>query len=475
MKLALRELRSDPRQHLPSIIVVTLASFFGATLIQAMAVLRAWLNTQGLVAGSATATLMVGLVGAIFFGIALFVSSLVISNTFGIIVAGRTPRIALLRLIGASARTLRRSVGVEGLIIGLVGGVVGLVLSCPLAWAGAKFLSGPKYSSRPLDFALLRADLLVPLLLMVLLTWACAWSGAARVLTVSPIEATGAAREPNLTEARSSTAKKVLSIIGVIGGALLLLGGLGLGLVSPFGLPIAFLGGVGSFVGLSLGSAWVLPPVQRLISRIFAGSAAGRQAARNCARFPIRTSRSTMGLVIGVTLIAMFGTASYTFQSVMIGQVAQSDQMAGMEEAIRQLTNQIMSFFAILLAFSVLIAMIGVINNISLSVTQRTREIGLLRAVGMSRRGVRSMVLSEAGQITLTGSLFGLLLGVFYGWVGAMSTLGSLPGVGMQPPTVPWPILGGSLVLALLVVVGSSTMPAGRAAAVAPTEALRAA
>lgn len=438
-----------------------------------MAVLRAWLNSQALVAESGTATLMVGLVGAIFFGIALFVSSLVISNTFGIIVAGRTPRIALLRLIGASARTLRRSVGWEGLVIGLVGGVIGLVLSIPLAWAGVRLLSQPKYSATPLDFALLRPDLLVPLLLMVLLTWACAWSGASRVLTVSPIEATGAAREPNLTEARASTAKQVLSIIGVVVGALLLLGGLALGLFSPLGLPIAFLGGMSSFIGLSLGSAWVLPPVQRLVSRVFSGTAAGRQAARNCASFPVRTSRSTMGLVIGITLIAMFGTASYTFQSVMIEQVAQSEQMAGMEEAIRQLTNQIMSFFAILLAFSVLIAMIGVINNISLSVTQRTREIGLLRAVGMSRRGVRSMVLSEAGQITLTGSLFGLLLGVFYGWVGAISTLGSLSGVGMQPPTVPWPILGGCLVLALLVVVGSSTMPAGRAASVAPTEALR--
>ena len=65
------------------------------------------------------------------------------------------------------------------------------------------------------------------------------------------------------------------------------------------------------------------------------------------------------------------------------------------------------------------IAAVGLVNNLSLSVLQRTRELGLLRALGFSVRQLRQMILSESAQLTLTAVLLGILLGTVYGWAGA--------------------------------------------------------
>jgi len=64
-----------------------------------------------------------------------------------------------------------------------------------------------------------------------------------------------------------------------------------------------------------------------------------------------------------------------------------------------------------LLALAVLIALIGVVNTLMLSVFERTHELGLLRAIGMKRRQVRAMVRSESVIITLFGAVIGVIIG----------------------------------------------------------------
>jgi putative ABC transport system permease protein len=75
----------------------------------------------------------------------------------------------------------------------------------------------------------------------------------------------------------------------------------------------------------------------------------------------------------------------------------------------------------VLLALAVLIALLGIANTLALSILERTRELGLLRAVGMTRRQLRSMVRWESVIIALLGAFLGLAIGVFAGWAMVMA------------------------------------------------------
>jgi putative ABC transport system permease protein len=86
----------------------------------------------------------------------------------------------------------------------------------------------------------------------------------------------------------------------------------------------------------------------------------------------------------------------------------------------QQQTQQIegfLSFVTALLLFAVFIAVFGIANTLGLSIIERTRELGLMRAVGMTRRQVRSLVRWEAVIIALLGAFLGIVIGVAFGWV----------------------------------------------------------
>ena len=78
--------------------------------------------------------------------------------------------------------------------------------------------------------------------------------------------------------------------------------------------------------------------------------------------------------------------------------------------------NTIVALIYALLFLALFIALIGIANTLALSITERTRELGLLRAVGMSRAQVRSSVRWESVIISLLGTINGLAIGLFFGW-----------------------------------------------------------
>ena len=92
-------------------------------------------------------------------------------------------------------------------------------------------------------------------------------------------------------------------------------------------------GGLLSFTGLVLGAHLVMPPALRLVGRIMPGGASARLAAQNAIRYPERSSRSTIGLVIGVTLVTMFGVAIASFREIVAA--AQSAQPETYQGTIR--------------------------------------------------------------------------------------------------------------------------------------------
>ena len=105
-------------------------------------------------------------------------------------------------------------------------------------------------------------------------------------------------------------------------------------------------------------------------------------------------------------------------------------------------------------------ALSGVENTITLEIYERTREIGLLRAVGLTRRGVRRMIRLESGVIAAFGSVLGVAVGVFLAW----ALLLALRDQGFTEFVIPWLwLVVGVLVMALLGVF-AAILPARRAA-----------
>jgi putative ABC transport system permease protein len=86
------------------------------------------------------------------------------------------------------------------------------------------------------------------------------------------------------------------------------------------------------------------------------------------------------------------------------------------EHSVGSGVNQLLGFVYVLLLLAIVIALMGIANTLSLSIHERTRELGLLRAVGSTRRQIRSMVRWESVIIALFGTVGGLGLGAFLGW-----------------------------------------------------------
>jgi putative ABC transport system permease protein len=242
------------------------------------------------------------------------------------------------------------------------------------------------------------------------------------------------------------------------------------GLVTPLGVLVGVIGGVLSFTGIVLGAHLVMPPVLRAVGGLLGRSPSARLAAENAVRHPERSSRMTIGLVIGVTLVTMFAVAMESYRVLLLEAVADQPQLIAGIEAMVDAT---VAVFSVLIGFSALIAAIGLVNTLSLSVLQRTRELGLLRALGFERRQVRGMVVAEAAALTAAATVVGIALGVVYGWAGAQSMLGSVSGEPMLiAPVMPWPVLGLVVVAAVVLTIIASLAPARRAARVSPVEAL---
>jgi putative ABC transport system permease protein len=122
--------------------------------------------------------------------------------------------------------------------------------------------------------------------------------------------------------------------------------------------------------------------------------------------------------------------------------------------------NQMLALIIVLLMMAVIIALFGIANTLALSIVERTRELGLLRAVGMTRRQLKSMVRWEAVLIALFGAVGGLGVGVFFGW----SMIQALKDDGFTAFNVPIAPLVIIIVVAGLAAVVAAALPARRAA-----------
>ena len=133
---------------------------------------------------------------------------------------------------------------------------------------------------------------------------------------------------------------------------------------------------------------------------------------------------------------------------------------AQFEQAQINSINQLLGLIYALLALAVLIALIGIVNTLMLSVFERTREIGLLRAVGMRRGQVRAMVRSESVILAIFGAIIGIVIGTGMG----IALVASLRQQGITDTAVPVVDLVVFLVLSAVLGLVAASWPARRAA-----------
>jgi putative ABC transport system permease protein len=133
----------------------------------------------------------------------------------------------------------------------------------------------------------------------------------------------------------------------------------------------------------------------------------------------------------------------------------QTDYKQELKDQIGQLLNMVYG----LLALAIIVAVLGVVNTLALSVVERTREIGLMRAIGMSRRQLRRMIRLESVVIALFGALLGLGLGM--GWGATAQKLLALEGLNVLD--IPWPTITGVFIGSAFVGLFAALVPAFRA------------
>jgi putative ABC transport system permease protein len=192
-------------------------------------------------------------------------------------------------------------------------------------------------------------------------------------------------------------------------------------------------------------------------------------------------------VVTDKTLSRDFGTREPTMTFVGLDQGANAEQVKDeisnklnaqfatvealnqqeLKDDLEQQIQQLVSFFYVLLALAIVISLLGIVTTLALSIHERTRELGMLRAVGMSRRQVRRMVRYEAVITALIGAVLGTILGVIF------ATLVSRP-LADEGCELSYPIgtLVLLLVLAALAGVLAAIWPARRAAKLDVLQAL---
>ncbi|HET9672473.1 MAG TPA: FtsX-like permease family protein [Actinomycetota bacterium] len=133
-----------------------------------------------------------------------------------------------------------------------------------------------------------------------------------------------------------------------------------------------------------------------------------------------------------------------------------------------EVIDQVFGIVLVLLVLSVIISSFGIANTLGLSIYERVRELGLLRAVGMQRSQLGWMIVVEAVIVSLLGALLGIAIGILFGW--AMQQ--ALAELGVEVFAVPWGLLVAFAVVAALLGLIASIVPAVRASRIEVLDAI---
>ncbi|MDR7281099.1 ABC transporter permease [Catenuloplanes atrovinosus] len=469
-----------------------------------------------------------GLLG--FATVALVVAAMVIHNTFAILVAQRERELALLRLAGARRGQLFRLVLAEAAIVGGVASAAGLALGMlagRLGTAGLEAIGDGRLTA-PAPLTLPTA--LIGVLTGVGVTVLAAIAPARNATRLAPIAALRRPDAP--VEAATSRRRALTGTLLALIAAAMVAAGAHYTAVLPAAagaLPAMLaLVALGPVLVVPAWRVAVRPAVLIFGSggRLAAGSAARqpRRAAATALALTVGITVVTTFLV-GAQSLATSSTAAlerrFPTDFVVtaaegqrlpadlpgrlsaLSEVDRVEERAGLwvftrdgvaaaearravasvtdtvplavvtdvqsrAEEIGRTVDLLLAVVGVLVLFSVLISVAGITNTLSLSVLERTREFGLLRALGLSRGQLRASLLAEGMTLALIAAVTGVALGIAFGVAGVYA---SIPRTWV---TISVPYLRIALVVLGAAVVGllAAVLPARRAARVAPVAAL---
>ena len=144
------------------------------------------------------------------------------------------------------------------------------------------------------------------------------------------------------------------------------------------------------------------------------------------------------------------------------------NDQAEFKEEQNRLIDQVFGVVLVLLVLSVIISSFGIANTLALSIYERVRELGLLRAVGMQRRQLGWMIVIEAVIVSLLGAILGIAIGILFGWAMQLA----LADLGVSAFAVPWGLLVVFAIVAAILGLFASIAPAVRASRIRVLEAI---
>jgi putative ABC transport system permease protein len=247
----------------------------------------------------------------VFAGIALFVGGFVIYNTFSVIVAQRLRELAVLAAIGATPRQLKRSLRLEGLAIGLIGSVLGIIVGFGLAFALMALVGALGFDLPGSGIKIGGQTVVLGIFFGTLITFVSVMSPARRAARTEPIEALrqSAVEGASLTRRRIITASVMVGL-GMI-GMLSATSGAQLGLAAV----VLFIGVIVAGPLIAVGGSKLFRPVLRGFGL------EGRLAADNAGRNPQRTATTANALLIGVFLVTLVSVAGASVKDFAVSEL----------------------------------------------------------------------------------------------------------------------------------------------------------
>ena len=201
---------------------------------------------------------------------------------------------------------------------------------------------------------------------------------------------------------------------------------------------------------------------QLTVSAVYEGNALIRGIMLdNATLSPHQTDPADMQILVKTADGASSSTKDKLERALGSNPAVKVQDKKDLSNSIAQVFTLILNMVYGLLAMAVIVAVLGVINTLAMSVFERSQEIGMLRAIGLDRKGIKRMVRLESLVISLFGGVLGIGLGVFFGWAA-----GELIGAKMSTYelVIPWERMALFLLLAGTVGVLAALWPARRAA-----------